>query len=307
MKNKVFIGALLASFAAFVLYLNNIQRNQSAKLEITQAQTKKNTNKEKEPSFNLKVPTNSGDIQVSKASNSDLAKNIKATMGNSEDYQVKVTNLADNKKSAYLYASEKRYEASDTLKAFLLVAYYQAISSGKIQPNGIVTVKQDQLASGEQLFKANVNYSLSYVTQVLLSQNNTTSANILLDKLGKNQINQLLEQLGFKNTSIEHKFGVSHVGYTSAEDLDNLLTKLYQGKIISNYSNRVLSLLTTMKTRSSLVSKITGANIIQIGDSHNAAAIITSAGHSYTLAISANKNEKFAELGANVNNWQINH
>lgn len=189
------------------------------------------------------------------------------------------------------------------MKAFLLVGLYKEIEQQKIKAAATLTPTASEIVKGDSTFAANTVYSLTYVRQNLMSKNSNTAANLLLNKLGKEQVNNIIKEMGTRETVISNKFGESVVGTTSAEDLAILMKSLYNGKFLGNYSNTVLTGLSTYSVKSPLVNKISNANIIQIGDNTSAVALVTTDKHSYVIAVTSQNNNSFAELGLKISTW----
>lgn len=302
MKNRIILGAIVASVCSFALYLNNMKRYESATLTISRNQNNTQTVTEKNEQ-GKKQETSPTLEKITKKGNSKLAAQIQKAMKNSNSYDVKVLDLKNSNNSAEVYNKKDKVNVSDSLKAFLLVGLYKEIEQQKIKATDTLTPTASEIVKGDSTFTANTVYSLTYVRQNLMSKNSNTAANLLLNKLGKEQVNNIIKEMGTSETVISNKFGESVVGTTSAEDLAILMKSLYNGKFLENYSNTVLTGLSTYSVKSPLVNKISNANIIQIGDNTSAVALVTTDKHSYVIAVTSQNNNSFAELGLEISTW----
>lgn len=302
MKNRIILGAIVASVCSFALYLNNMKRYESATLTISRNQNNTQTVTEKNKQ-GKKQETSPVLEKITKKGNSKLASQIQKAMKNSNSYDVKVLDLKNSNNSAEVYNKKDKVNVSDSLKAFLLVGLYKEIEQQKIKAAATLTPTASEIVKGDSTFAANTVYSLTYVRQNLMSKNSNTAANLLLNKLGKEQVNNIIKEMGTRETVISNKFGESVVGTTSAEDLAILMKSLYNGKFLENYSNTVLTGLSTYSVKSPLVNKISNANIIQIGDNTSAVALVTTDKHSYVIAVTSQNNNSFAELGLKISTW----
>ncbi|MCF1784196.1 class A beta-lactamase-related serine hydrolase [Lactobacillus mulieris] len=302
MKNRIILGAIVASVCSFALYLNNMKRYESATLTISRNQNNTQTVTEKNKQ-GKKQETSPTLEKITKKGNSKLATQIQKAMKNSHSYDVKVLDLKNSNNSAEVYNKKDKVNVSDSLKAFLLVGLYKEIEQQKIKTTDTLTPTASEVVKGDSTFTANTVYSLTYVRQNLMSKNSNTAANLLLNKLGKEQVNNIIKEMGTSETVISNKFGESVVGTTSAEDLAILMKSLYNGKFLGNYSNTVLTGLSTYSVKSPLVNKISNANIIQIGDNTSSVALVTTDKHSYVIAVTSQNNNSFAELGLEISTW----
>ncbi|MCZ3621746.1 serine hydrolase [Lactobacillus mulieris] len=302
MKNRIILGAIVASVCSFALYLNNMKRYESATLTISRSQNNTQTVTEKNEK-GKKQETSPTLEKITKKGNSKLAAQIQKAMKNSNSYDVKVLDLKNSNNSAEVYNKKDKVNVSDSLKAFLLVGLYKEMEQKKIKATDTLTPTASEIVKGDSTFTANTVYSLTYVRQNLMSKNSNTAANLLLNKLGKEQVNNIIKEMGTSETVISNKFGESVVGTTSAEDLAILMKSLYNGKFLENYSNTVLTGLSTYSVKSPLVNKISNANIIQIGDNTSAVALVTTDKHSYVIAVTSQNNNSFAELGLEISTW----
>ena len=302
MKNRIILGAIVASVCSFALYLNNMKRYESATLTISRSQNNTQTVTEKNEK-GKKQETSPTLEKITKKGNSKLAAQIQKAMKNSNSYDVKVLDLKNSNNSAEVYNKKDKVNVSDSLKAFLLVGLYKEMEQKKVKATDTLTPTASEIVKGDSTFTANTVYSLTYVRQNLMSKNSNTAANLLLNKLGKEQVNNIIKEMGTSETVISNKFGESVVGTTSAEDLAILMKSLYNGKFLENYSNTVLTGLSTYSVKSPLVNKISNANIIQIGDNTSAVALVTTDKHSYVIAVTSQNNNSFAELGLEISTW----
>ncbi|MDX5075347.1 serine hydrolase [Lactobacillus jensenii] len=302
MKNRIILGAIVASVCSFALYLNNIKKYESATLIISRNQNNSQSvvekdKKSKENGASLNLAT------ITKKGNSKLSAQIEKAMKTSDNYDVKVIDLKNSNNSAEVYSEKNKVDVSDSLKAFLLIGLYKEIEQQKIKATDTLTPTENEIVKGDSSFTANTVYSLTYVRQNLMSKNSNTAANLLLNKIGKERVNNIVKEMGANETIISNKFGESVVGSTTTQDLATLMKSLYNGKFLANYSNTVLTGLSTFSVKSPLVSKINNATIIQIGDNKSAVALVNTSKHSYIIAVTSKDNSSFAELGFSISNW----
>lgn len=308
MKNKVFIRALLATIFAFMLYSASLREMNSAKINIIEPKNSKVNKKQiKEPK--VKMPTASSSssqtsasskVTVEKGSKTSLASAIKKAMGSTASYQVAVQDLNNSARYARLATTSEAHNASGVLKILILATIYYQEQKGKLSTKTAIKIKKSDRVKGEKLLQTNMGYSIAYLRQAMM-KGNKTAGNALLRKAGSKNVAAVAKKFGATSTTISGTFTNPPVGKTTSKDLYLVLKGLYQGKVL-NQSHAQLVLLGLYGSRTKLTSGISGT-IYSAGDSHFAAAIVQTSGHSYCISAWSNSQKNFKALGKAVNTW----
>lgn len=111
MKNRIILGAIVASVCSFALYLNNMKRYESATLTISRNQNNTQTVTEKNKQ-GKKQETSPVLEKITKKGNSKLASQIQKAMKNSNSYDVKVLDLKNSNNSAEVYNKKDKVNVS---------------------------------------------------------------------------------------------------------------------------------------------------------------------------------------------------
>lgn len=145
------------------------------------------------------------------------------------------------------YNENKIMRAASTIKLTILVEAFRQIKEGKIKKEELfITCEKDKVPSCGALnyMRENLKVTLEdlYVLMIILSDNYAT--NILINKLGIDNINNTIKEIGLKNTILNRKMfdkekailGLEN--YISAEDIGNLLEQMYNNKLIDEESSK---------------------------------------------------------------------
>lgn len=145
------------------------------------------------------------------------------------------------------YNENKIMKAASTIKLTILVEAFRQIKEDKIKKEELfITCEKDKVPSCGALnyMRENLKVTLEdlYVLMIILSDNYAT--NILIDKLGIDNINNTIKEIGLKNTILNRKMfdkekailGLEN--YISAEDIGNLLERMYNNKLIDEESSK---------------------------------------------------------------------
>lgn len=311
MKNKIFLGAILSSFCALAFYMTSINHMKTQTLEIYGNSTAKvaQKSKMKEGTKQTRITNGEseiGEAAISKNSNKNLAKDIvKASSNVQGNYQVSVKDLNNPKIFADLTnTSQNNLNAGNVLKLFVLLAYYKAVQDKSLNSATPYKVKLSDLNGGDKVLKTDMAYSYTYLLDLMMRQQNNNAANIILNKIGKEKVNQTAKEFGAGNTEITDNFGKDFAGKTSSGDLVNTMQKLYQGKILgTNVDNQILGQLANFPEKG-LAKNISGV-VYKIADKKQGAAIIQEDGKTYTMAMVSEEDADLAKIGDSINNWMI--
>lgn len=300
MKNKVLFGSIFVAFCSLIFYLTNTARLENAKLKVYENNATKVTSHGTVNSVGLTAEN----LKKTKSSNSSLAKKI---IKNVDDpsylVQVSTQNLDYKSQFANVKNSDHAQEVSSVLKLFILIAYEK---TGKTSQT--IKVKSGDLQANDHSMQAGTAYAATFLEDLMIRQNNNDAANILLNSLGKEKVNEIAKNIGAGKTEITGEFGKEKVGKTTADDLELVLNKLYQGKIKNSKSDKkVLEQLLNFPEKG-LASQISGT-VYRISDKHASAVLVqASNGKTYTMScVSGQDNFNFEKLGTTINSWYDDH
>ncbi|AFR22638.1 serine hydrolase [Lactobacillus helveticus] len=310
MKHKIFIGSIISTLLAFILYTSNMRRVENAQLKIvgpTTSKVKKSKKKVKEHKIKkVKEPKvnsieYSNHVKAKSGSNKQLVKMIKKVMGLDDSYQVAVQDLNNSSRYAVVSNTAKAHDAKDVMKLFLLIAFYEQEQKGKIGSKTAIKIKKADKVKGDGMFQVNMAYGVAYLREAML-KNNKTASNALIRKIGIKNIESVAKRMGADQTTIAKRFTGDAYGKATANDLAKTMIGLYQGRVLNRqYAGKVLSALAKSKERIKMVKGINGG-VYATGDDAFATAIVQGKGN-YCIAVWSSNNKNFNKLAKNVNTW----
>ncbi|WP_290079549.1 serine hydrolase [Lactobacillus taiwanensis] len=311
MKNKIFLGAILSSFCALAFYMTSINHMKTQTLEIYGNSTAKVAQKSKMKEGTKQTRITSGESElgeaaISRNSNKNLAKAIvKASSNVQGSYQVSVKDLNNPKIFADLTnTSQDNLNAGNVLKLFVLLAYYKAVQDKSLNSATPYKVKSSDLSNGDKVLKADMSYSYTYLLDLMMRQQNDNAANIILNKIGKDKVNQTAKDFGAGETEITENFGKDFSGKTSAADLVTIMKKLYQGKVLgTDIDNKILGQLANFPEKG-LAKNINGT-VYRIADKKQGVALVQENGKTYAMALVSEEDADLAKVGDAINDWMV--
>lgn len=311
MKNKIFLGAILSSFCALAFYMTSINHMKTQTLEIYGNSTAKVAQKSKMKEGTKQTRITSGESEIGEAaisrnSNKNLAKAIvKASSNVQGSYQVSVKDLNNPKIFADLTnTSQDNLNAGNVLKLFVLLDYYKAVQDKSLNSATPYKVKSSDLNNGDKVLKADMSYSYTYLLDLMMRQQNDNAANIILNKIGKDKVNQTAKDFGVGETEITENFGKDFSGKTSAADLVTIMKKLYQGKVLgTDIDNKILGQLANFPEKG-LAKNINGT-VYRIADKKQGVALVQENGKTYAMALVSEEDADLAKVGDAINDWMV--
>ena len=153
----------------------------------------------------------------------------------------------------FKYNEDKKMLAASVIKLTILVECFNQIKKGTINKDEVfITKEEDKVPSCGALnyMKENLKVTLEdlYVLMIILSDNYAT--NMLIDKLGIDNINKTIKEIGLKNTVLNRKMfddekaALGLENYISVNDIGYLLEKMYNKELIDEKSSEeMLSIL----------------------------------------------------------------
>lgn len=144
------------------------------------------------------------------------------------------------------YNEEKPMLAASVIKLTVLIECFNQIQKGNISKDEVfITKEEDKVPSCGALnyMRENLKVTLEdlYVLMIILSDNYAT--NILIDKLGIDNINKTIYNIGLKNTVLNRKMfdnekaALGLENYISAKDTAYLLEEMYNRNLIDEKSS----------------------------------------------------------------------
>jgi len=157
---------------------------------------------------------------------------------------------------AYLdYQGSNSYSAASMIKVPVLVALFNAIDNGDIDPDVIMSIKPDHVAGGSghlQWRPVGTKLPLLDVAELMIIISDNTATNMIIDLLGgKKAVNKKFVQWGLKNTVINAPLAdLAGTNKTSPYDLVYLLARVERGELMSDvWRNRMRYIMGRTKTR----------------------------------------------------------
>jgi beta-lactamase class A len=161
---------------------------------------------------------------------------------------------------------DKLFPSASIVKIPIMAACFQAVYEGRLDLKEKMVLKLSDKTSGSGIlknFSSGTEIPVEELIEIMITNSDNTAANILIEKLGFEYLNDYFKRGGLKNTNLSRKMmdfqfrkkGVEN--YTSAADISSLLEKFYQRKFISRkVSEKCLAMLLRQKVNDRIPKRL---------------------------------------------------
>lgn len=135
--------------------------------------------------------------------------------------------------------SDKALVSASMIKLAVLCEYMHAVDNGQLDPADRVTLKNMKVVGGTGLIQTERHASYSYdeLCRYMIMYSDNTATNVLINKLGQDAINERVQALGCKNTSLNRQLmalNTNTENWISARDAATILYKFKNGTAASS-------------------------------------------------------------------------
>ncbi|WP_339295440.1 serine hydrolase [Paenibacillus sp. FSL W7-1279] len=143
-----------------------------------------------------------------------------------------------------LLGSRQSYMPASTIKMALVSALMKEVDAGRLTLEQKVKVEQEDVVGGtgslqKETFPQDV--TIERLARLMITQSDNTATNVLIDVVGLNKVQALLDELGLDVMHLGRKMFAAaptpeQDNYINAEDLVHLLANIHSGEFLSDNS-----------------------------------------------------------------------
>ena len=188
--------------------------------------------------------------QKLEASITDVDRNLDGVMG------VAIEDLNSGQK--YLLRGDDVFPQASSIKIAVLAELYRQGQQGKLKLTDLYTVKTADLVADSPIMNGLTpgvtQVTLRDLATMVMAVSDNSAANILIDRVGIENINSLLDSLGLAHTRLRRKMmdlkaaSEGRVNISTPSEMMTLLENVYRGKVLNKpLSEDFFRLLSTKK------------------------------------------------------------
>lgn len=165
-----------------------------------------------------------------------------------------------------------RIASASMVKIPIMLSYYYAAHEGKLGLQDTIEIRNSEKAPGSGTLKFEMPgkaFTIEDLIRRMVTESDNTAANMLINRLGFDELNRYFKKLGLKHTNLSRKmmdFKERRVGvenYTTAGEMAYLLEQLYRGRFINaDTSRKCIEILAQQKVNDRIPKKLPGEVIV---------------------------------------------
>ena len=148
------------------------------------------------------------------------------------------------------FNSKERFHAASTIKVPILLEGLRQVENETKSLGDKIYLKEEDKVGGcgvLSLLHSNIEMTFEDLLNLMICVSDNTATNMLIDFIGIDNVNNMLEEFNFENTYLARKLMIVIPGkysYTSAYDMGKMLKMISEKSILGkNYSELALSIL----------------------------------------------------------------
>ncbi len=141
------------------------------------------------------------------------------------------------------------FRSASTIKLCIMTELLNKVNEGKLRLEDKIELTEELKIGGDGILKElkpRHKFSLEEIMTLMIIVSDNMAANILIDILGINNINQTIQSLGLKNTKLQRKMMDSQAAkegkenFITAKDFAYILELIYKGKNINEKCSSIM-------------------------------------------------------------------
>jgi len=170
--------------------------------------------------------------------------------------------------------ADETFPTASTIKIAILAELFRQAQQGKLNLSDSHTLQSSDLVGGSGIAGALTpgvtKLTLRDVAALMISVSDNSMTNVIIDRVGMQNVNALLDSLGLTHTRIRRKMmdikaaSDGRENVSTPREISQLLEALYRGKILNNNSpttSSISSLFTRKVTSRAIFPKISASPI----------------------------------------------
>ena len=165
-----------------------------------------------------------------------------------ETYPVRMgMSAAVDKRTFCSVRAEEPFDTACGIMVFIMLNYVERLCAGSIDGKAFVTYTEENYATGSGILKSlpfGSRVRLEDAVELMIAASDHVAANLMIDALGLDRINETIKRHGFERTTLHKKFlipKVRNMGTSTPSEYTEFFSRLSKGELISVEASRYMT------------------------------------------------------------------
>lgn len=158
----------------------------------------------------------------------------------------------------FFYNEEHIFPAASIVKVPILLEYFRQIEQDSLYPEEIIVFREKDVVKGAGILlemHRGLELTLKDLVTLMIVISDNTASNMMLDRLGMDNVNAFMKTLELMDTVIGRKFMIDpnamfSKNFTSTKDMVKLYDLLYNGKVLNEkHTSEAIEILSRQQYR----------------------------------------------------------
>ena len=179
------------------------------------------------------------EINASNNDTEEILTLFHAILGNDEENFSIYLYRPDLEEDPLMFRSRPMPPAS-MIKVFILAKLMQDVHDEKISLDDKIELKSSDLTSGSGVvngYKIGTQIEIRKLAELMIAESDNTATNMIIDKIGIDEINKYLDENGYYDTQLNQKMMQvtrrGRLNSSSVEDLGTLFSRIYRHECVN--------------------------------------------------------------------------
>lgn len=196
----------------------------------------------------------------------ELEKKLSAIIGQAKGtWGVVVEELSATGGVYFEHLPDELYIAESVIKVPIMAAVFAASEQGKFRLEDHLSLRKEDLVGGSGILYAlspGLKLSIRDLVTLMIIQSDNTATNILIDLVGKQQIDQTMQDLGMRKSYYSRKLMIYPLDVTennmiTAGDIARMLGQLATGRYLNQRAcTEMIAIMNKQQVRNGLPSQL---------------------------------------------------
>ena len=185
----------------------------------------------------------------------DVLARIRGILGE-EDASFSVYVLRPSEEKEPIVDQSRPLPPASMIKLFVMAKAMQDVKDGKATLDDAIVLRERDMVGGAGVlveYADGTRIPLRKVIEFMITESDNTATNLLINRIGMDEINRYLKENGYTDTIMKHKMMLSPKGrrqsnLSSAKDIGLLLSRIYRGECVGDpYDTLMIGFLALQK------------------------------------------------------------